>query len=74
MGLLDLLPNSNLGLQGATPSKIASANPTSTLHNQSSITDEPDIDQSPSNLDLNGTAPTTSPSGQKLPYVNNQPT
>jgi len=74
MGLLDSLSISNLGLRGATPNKIPSANPTSTLHNQSSITDEPDIDQSPSNLDLNGTIPSTAPSGQKLPYVNNQPT
>lgn len=73
MGLLDLLPTSNLGLDGITPSTIPSANPASTLHFQSSITDVPNIDQSPSALDLNGIPPTTSPSGQGLPYMNNLP-
>ena len=73
MGLLDLLPSSNLGLDGATPVRIPSANPASTLHFQSSITDIPNIDQSPSVLDINGVPPTVSPSGQPLPYMNNLP-
>lgn len=73
MGLLDLLPTSNLGLDGATPTRIPSANPASTLHYQSSITDVPNIDQSPSALDLNGTKPTISPSGQELPYLDHLP-
>jgi hypothetical protein len=73
MGLIDLLPNSNLGLQGATPVTIASANPNSTLHNQSSINNTPAIDQSPSSLDLDGQVPVVSPTGQGLPYMNNLP-
>ena len=73
MGLLDLLPTSNLGLDGITPSVIPSANPASTLHFQSSITDVPNIEQSPSALDLNGIKPTISPSGQQLPYLDHLP-
>jgi len=73
MGLLDLLPTSNLGLDGATPAIIPSANPASTLHFQSSINNQPTIDQRPSALDLNGTPPTVSPTGQQLPYINNLP-
>ena len=73
MGLLDLLPTSNLGLDGATPSTIPSANPASTLHFQSSINDTPNITQSPSSLDLNGVPPTVAPSGQGLPYMSNLP-
>lgn len=73
MGLLDLLPSSNLGLDGATPAKIPSANPASTLHFQSSINDTPNIEQSPSALDLNGGKPTVSLTGQKLPYLDNLP-
>lgn len=73
MGLLDLLPSSNLGLDGVTPAKIPSANPASTLHYQSSINDTPNIIQSPSVLDLNGSKPTVSPTGQPLPYLNNLP-
>ena len=73
MGLLDLLPTSNLGLDGATPTRIPSANPASTLHFQSSINDKPDITQSPSNLDLDGAKPGVSPTGQKLPYLDNLP-
>jgi hypothetical protein len=57
MGLLDLLPNSNLGLQGSTPAQIPSANPDSTLHNQSSINNTPVITQIPSTLDLDGATP-----------------
>ena len=73
MGLLDLLTTSNLGLQGATPETIPSANPNSTLHNQSSINNTPSIDQSPSSLDLDGQVPVVSPTGQGLPYMNNLP-
>lgn len=73
MGLLDLLPTSNLGLDGITPAQIPSANPASTLHFQSSINDQPNIDQSPSALDLNGVPPTVSPTGQGLPYMSNLP-
>ena len=73
MGLLDLLPTSNLGLDGATPAQIPSANPASTLHFQSSINDTPNIDQSPSALDIDGTKPTISPTGQQLPYLDHLP-
>jgi|TARA_R100000030_G_scaffold63952_1_gene48657 hypothetical protein len=51
------LPNSALGLQGQTPPLRAGALKTSTLHNQSSINNEPAIEQSPSDLDLNGNTP-----------------
>ena len=51
------LPNSTLGLQGQTPATRPGANPASTLHNQSSINNQPAIEQSPSGLDLNGTTP-----------------
>jgi len=57
MGLLDMLQDSDLGLYGYTPSQIPSANPQSTLHYESSINDEPDIPQSPSNLSLEGYTP-----------------
>ena len=60
MGLLDLLPSSNLGLDGLTPAQIASANPNSTLHYQSSINDNPLLPNgypAPSELDLNGITP-----------------
>ena len=60
MGLLDLLPSSNLGLQGTTPGQIPSANPNSTMHNQYSINGAP-IQQppvpAPSELDLDGVTP-----------------
>jgi len=76
MGLLDLLPTSNLGLDGATPAQIPSAQPGSTLHNIYSITGNPAQTQTqpaPSALDLNGAPPAVSPSGQGLPYINNLP-
>jgi hypothetical protein len=73
MGLIDLLPTSNLGLDGQTPATIPSANPGSTLHYQSSINDTPDISRIPSTLDLNGIPPTTSPTGQQLPYTAHLP-
>lgn len=60
MGLLDLLPSSNLGLDGLTPAQIASANPNSTMHYQSSINNNPNLPAgypSPSNLDLDGVTP-----------------
>lgn len=60
MGLLDLLPSSNLGLQGSTPGQIPSANPNSTLHYQSSINNNPNLQAgypAPSELDLNGITP-----------------
>jgi hypothetical protein len=76
MGLLDLLPTSNLGLDGATPSLVPSAQPGSTLHNIYSITGTPAQTQTqpaPSALDLDGVPPTVSPSGQGLPYLSNLP-
>lgn len=76
MGLLNLLPTSNLGLQGATPSQIPSANPNSTLHYQSSINNNPTLAAgypAPSNLDLDGAVPVVSPTGQGLPYLSNLP-
>lgn len=76
MGLLDLLPTSNLGLDGITPPRIPGASPTSTIHYQSSINNNPTLPAgapAPSNLDLNGTVPTVSPTGQGLPYLNHLP-
>lgn len=76
MGLLDLLPTSNLGLDGATPALIPSAQPGSTLHNIYSITGVPgqtQIQPAPSALDLDGVPPTVSPSGQQLPYMAHLP-
>ena len=73
MGLIDLLPTSNLGLDGVTPPRVPGASATSTLHYQSSITDTPDIPQTPSGLDLSGVPPTTSPTGQQLPYTAHLP-
>ena len=61
MGLLDLLPTSNLGLDGATPPQIPSANPNSSLHYQYSINGAPTQTvpvPAPSALDLNGATPT----------------
>ncbi len=52
------LPNSILGLQGQTPSQRDGAKKTSTLHNQSSINNQPAIEQSVSGLDLDGVTPT----------------
>jgi len=76
MGLLNLLPTSNLGLHGSTPGVIPSAQPGSTLHDVYSITGTPGQNQpepAPSHLDLNGVPPTVSPSGQGLPYLNHLP-
>lgn len=60
MGLLDLLPSSNLGLQGQTPAQIPGANSNSTIHNQYSINGvpiQPPPVPAPSELDLNGITP-----------------
>ena len=76
MGLLNLLPTSNLGLDGATPALIPSALPGSTLHNIYSITGNPaqtQIQPAPSVLDINGVPPTISPTGQLLPYKDHLP-
>jgi len=76
MGLLDLLPTSNLGLDGATPGLTPSAQPGSTLHDVYSITGNPaqtQVQPAPSVLDLGGVPPTVSPSGQGLPYMANLP-
>jgi hypothetical protein len=80
MGLLDLLPTSNLGLDGITPGIIPSAKKGSTMHYESSINDIPKLPSSsklkPSVLDLNGKPPTLSSvlkSTQKLPYILNLP-
>jgi hypothetical protein len=76
MGLLDLLPTSDFGLAGTTPATIPSANPNSTIHNIYSITGNPAQTQNqpaPSQLDLDGTPPVISPTGQGLPYMNNLP-
>lgn len=76
MGLLDLLPTSTLGLQGQTPPLSPNADPTSTLHYQSSINNSPTIDPNlpaPSQLDLDGAPPALSATGQSLPYIDNLP-
>lgn len=58
MGIIDTqLAGSKLGLQGKTPSTRPGAKNDSTLHFQSSINDKPDIEQSPSSLDLDGKTP-----------------
>ena len=58
MGILNnQLPNSTLGLKGSTPGQRAGANPNSTLHNQSSINNNPEIAAKPSQLDLDGATP-----------------
>lgn len=55
--LTNQLTNSTLGLRGQTPATRQGADPASTLHNQSSITNQPGINLVPSNLDLNGASP-----------------
>ena len=60
MGLIDLLPNSTFGLQGATPSKGPDSNEASTLHNEYSINGKPKQTGAlpiPSTLDLQGKVP-----------------
>lgn len=55
--LTDQLSNSTLGLQGQTPVIQPGALETSTLHFNSSINNRPEIDRTPSRLDLNGKTP-----------------
>jgi hypothetical protein len=58
MGILNTqLTGTALGLKGTTPNTRAGANPNSTLHFQSSINNIPEIEQSPSKLDLDGITP-----------------
>ena len=60
MGLIDLLPKSDFGLQGQTPAKVQDANESSTLHNEYSINGKPKQTGAlpkPSTLDLEGKVP-----------------
>ena len=58
MGILNnQLTGTALGLKGVTPPNRPGSNPNSTLHNQSSINNNPAIEQSPSKLDLDGVTP-----------------
>jgi|TARA_R110002050_G_scaffold217216_2_gene353267 hypothetical protein len=57
MSLLSKVKESVLGLKGGTPSKMPGALKTSTLHNNSSITDKPDILAQQSQLSLKGKKP-----------------
>jgi len=59
MGIKDSFLNnpSGLSLGGITPPTRPGALRTSTMHNQSSINDNPDIEQQPSVLDLDGVTP-----------------
>lgn len=59
MGLLELLPNSDLGRKGQTPEIRGGASKESTLHYESSINNNPGISRVPSNLDLDGETPQT---------------
>ena len=59
MSLINKLTDSVLGLKGSTPEKRKGAQKTSTLHFQSSITDNPDILAGQSELSLKGKKPTT---------------
>jgi len=66
MSLINKLTDSVLGLKGSTPEKRKGAQKTSTLHFQSSITDNPDILAGQSELSLKGKIPTTN-------YLDNLP-
>lgn len=66
MSLLSKVKESVLGLKGQTPSKRAGALKTSTLHFNSSITDEPDILAQQSQLSLKGKKPSNN-------YIDNLP-
>jgi hypothetical protein len=57
MSLKEKLKNSVYGLKGQTPTKRDGAKSTSTLHNNSSITDNPDILARESSLSLKGQKP-----------------
>ena len=66
MSILKTLKDSSLGLKGSTPNKRDGAQKTSTLHFQSSITDNPDILAGQSELSLKGKKPTNN-------YLDNLP-
>lgn len=66
MSLINKLSDSVLGLKGSTPDKRAGAQKTSTLHFQSSITDNPDILAGQSELSLKGKKPASN-------YLDNLP-
>ena len=66
MSLINKLTDSVLGLKGSTPDKRKGAQKTSTLHFQSSITDNPDILAGQSELSLKGKKPTSN-------YLDNLP-
>jgi hypothetical protein len=55
--LTNQAPKSRLGLKGATPKVPIGATKASKLHGTSSINNIPEFLGSPSNLDLNGQAP-----------------
>lgn len=66
MSLKSKLKDSIHGLKGATPEKRAGAKNTSTLHFNSSITDNPDILAGQSQLSLKGVKPASN-------YMDNLP-
>ena len=66
MSLLSKVKESVLGLKGETPSKRPAALQTSTLHYNSSITDNPDILAQQSRLSLKGKKPANN-------YIDNLP-
>jgi hypothetical protein len=66
MSLLTKVKESVLGLKGQTPSVRDGAKGTSTLHYNSSITDEPDILAAQSKLSLRGQKPSNN-------YLDNLP-
>ena len=55
--LNDQLEQSVLGLKGLTPNQRPGANRNSTLHNLSSINNNPEITRPASNYDLDGLTP-----------------
>jgi len=60
MGLIDLLPKSNFGLAGQTPTSTPQGDAASTLHKEYSINGNPNQTgtfPAPSELDLNGQTP-----------------
>jgi hypothetical protein len=76
--LLELLPQSNLGLQGITPAISIFDTIQSPLHNTYSLNGDPNLinQPNPSLLDLNGEIPTISTvpgSTQPYPYLDNLP-
>lgn len=58
MNLINLGPTSRLGLNGEKPEQIKGSTKQSTLHNTSSINNEPQIQRPVSRLDLDGVTPT----------------